>query len=89
LRESYEYTEERGYACVKYAATSLDCNAPGGAMPLAEHGLYCRHPRREGTGFWGAYSQRTLKADADLATQALGFLEGVVVPDEQAVQSPS
>lgn len=83
LRESYEYTEERGYPCVKYVATALDLKAPGGALPLAEHGLYCRHPRREGSAFGAVYSQRALKPDADLAEQARDFLEGVVVPDEQ------
>jgi hypothetical protein len=67
---------------VKYTATSLDLKAPGGALPLVEHGLYCRHPKREGTGFWALYSQRAVKTDADLAEQARAFLEGVVVPNE-------
>jgi hypothetical protein len=82
VKESYEYTGARGYPCVRYVATSLDLKAPGGALPLAEHGLYCRHPKHEGTGFWALYSQRALKADADLAEQVRGFLEGVVVPDK-------
>ena len=83
IRESYEYTEERGYPCVRYVATALDVKAPGGALSLAEAGVYCRHPRREGTGFWVSYSHRALNPDVDVVEQAKGFIQGVTVPDRQ------
>jgi hypothetical protein len=81
---SYEYSEERGYPCVKYVSSARDVKAPGGALTLAERGMYCRHPKSEGTGFWVSYSQRALKPDADLVAQADSFIAGVVVPSGSA-----
>ena len=79
-RVTYEYAEDRGYPCVMYASSALDRNAPGGALKLVERGAYCRHPLREGLGFWVSYSQRALLPDANLTEQANGFAQGVTVP---------
>lgn len=80
---TYAYTEERGYPCVAYVSSALDVQAPGGALTLAERGLYCRHPKNERLGYWVSYSQRGRQTDADFAEQADGFVRGVTVPDEQ------
>jgi hypothetical protein len=83
---SYGYAEERGYPCASYRSSSLDLKAPGGALTLAEGGMYCRHPRRDGLGFWVSYSQRAKETDDDFAEQADGFVRGVTVPDGRAAQ---
>lgn len=78
---TYAYSEERGYPCVAYGSTALDVQAPGGALTLAERGLYCRHPKNEGLGYWVSYSQRARTTDPDFAAQADAFVRGVSVPD--------
>jgi len=83
-RTSYEYSAERGYACVKYDSSVRDVKSPGGSLTLVERGMYCRHPGKAGTGFWMSYSQRALSPDEDLGAQADSFLAGVVVPLESA-----
>jgi hypothetical protein len=78
---SYAFDDARGYACVRYQSTGTDPNAPGGALTLAAHGLYCRYTRRTGFGFAAVYSQRAEAIDPDLAQRAQAFLDGVSVPE--------
>lgn len=84
VQVTYTYSEERGYPCVAYVSSSLDVKAPGGALTLADRGIYCRHPKSQGLGFWVSYSQRSAATDPDFAEQASSFVEGVSVPVGQA-----
>jgi hypothetical protein len=79
---SYEYTEARGYPCVKYVGSAIDKKAPGGPLRQTMVALYCQYTRRAGMGYAAIYSQRAKQIDADLAQQAETFLEGVRVPKE-------
>jgi hypothetical protein len=79
---SYEYTEARGYPCVKYVGSAIDKKAPGGPLRQTMVALYCRYTRRAGLGYAAIYSQRAKQIDADLAQQAAAFIEGVRVSQQ-------
>lgn len=81
-RESLNFTEERGYPCVRYQTTARDKNPRGSDAPLllAIDGLYCRHPQRQDTGFAIIYSFRGKGQDPHLRFDAESFIQGVQVP---------
>ena len=48
---------------------------------LAMDSLYCRHPKRQETGFGAVYSFRGKAEYSQLRSEAEGFFQGVQVPD--------
>lgn len=83
-RESLKYTDERGYPCVRYQSLSKDKNPRGSDTPLllALDGLYCRHPKRQDTGFAAIYSFRGKAEHSGLRSEAESFIQGVQVPEQ-------
>jgi hypothetical protein len=82
-RELLKYTDERGYPCVRYQALAKDKQPRGSDTPLllALDGLYCRHPKRQDTGFAVIYSFRGKTEHPDLRSEAESFLQGTQVPE--------
>jgi hypothetical protein len=83
-REVLKYTGERGYPCVRYQALSKDKNPRGSVTPLllALDGLYCRHPKRQDTGFAAIYSFRGKAENPTLRSEAESFIQGIQVPEQ-------
>ena len=84
LEANYEYTEERGYPCVRVTAVVQDTKAFFGreSLTLQWHSFYCLHPKRQDAGFMISFSHRGAPLDADLDVKAQAFIEGVQVPEE-------
>ncbi len=81
---NYEYTEQRGYPCVKYAGVTEDTKAKTSttatvSLLLQFNSLYCQHPGMPGVGFMAGLSHRGAVLDENLAQDAEIFLEGVQV----------
>jgi len=86
LEANYEYTEERGYPCVKFTAVTEDTKAKTSSfaresLKLQIYSLYCRHPKRQNAGFVIGFSHRGASLDPELEVQAEAFIEGVQVPE--------
>lgn len=84
VRESrYEYTEERGYPCVRVRTLADDTQAAigpdrTGTQELALHALHCRNPKRPNTGFSAGFSRRADRVDAAaLEPEARAFIDGI------------
>jgi hypothetical protein len=84
LESNYEYTEERGYPCVRVTAVVQDTKAFFGreSLTLQWHSFYCLHPKRQDAGFVISFSHRGAPLDADLDVKAQAFIEGVQVPEK-------
>lgn len=85
LETKYEYTDHRGYPCVRYKSVYNDMEAltTSGTrepMKLQVVSLYCRHPSQQEVGFFAAYSHRGANTDPDLDAPAQQFIDGVQVP---------
>jgi hypothetical protein len=85
LESSYEYTEQRGYPCVRFKGLTEDTKAKTssfgqGSLKLQVYSLYCRHPRQQEVGFSIGFSHRGSFLDAELDAQAEEFIRGVQVP---------
>ncbi len=85
-----EYTEARGYPCVKYQATTEDKKAKLSfwnrkPQKLQVYSLYCRHPKRSTLGFAIIFSHRGSDLDANLEREGQDFVSGVQVPTDAAV----
>lgn len=83
---SHEYTDTRGYPCVRAHNVSVDNNpqtSSGNAKNLFLENvhLYCRHPVRTDTGFVISYSHRGESLYSNLKSEAEAFIQGVWVPD--------
>ncbi|MCP5140120.1 MAG: hypothetical protein H6979_09710 [Chromatiales bacterium] len=86
---SYDYTDARGYPCVKYQATAEDKKAhisifKREPQKLQIYSLYCRHPIRPSLGFAITFSHRGPDLDPDIEKQAQDFISGVDVPPHTA-----
>ena len=89
LEMNYEYTDHRGYPCVRHksifddkeALTTFGTRSP---MKLQVISLYCRHPAEQEVGFFAAYSHRGANTDPDLEMPAQRFINGVETPYSQA-----
>lgn len=83
-RESFKYTEERGYPCIRYESLAIDKKPHGSdaSLLLALDGLYCRHPKRPETGFAAVYSFRGKAEHKSLRSEAEHFIQGVQVPEQ-------
>jgi hypothetical protein len=86
IESSFEYTEERGYPCVRAKSLTEDAKAKTGFfsrenLKLQAFSLYCRHPKRSGLAFVAVYSHRGGELDSDLESQAKSFIAGVQLPE--------
>lgn len=86
LEASYEYTEQRGYPCVKFVGVTQDTQAKTSSrnqesLKLQIHALYCRHPKRQDAGIHIGFSHRGASLDLDLAAKAQVFMDGVQLPE--------
>ena len=82
-----EYTEARGYPCVKYKGALQDTQAKTSllgreSLMFQAVWLYCRHPKRKELGFMAGVSHRGENIDSGLEAEADSFIEGVQVPDK-------
>lgn len=89
LEINHEYTDHRGYPCVRYKSVYDDKEAlttfgTHEAMKLQVMSLYCRHPSQQEVGFFAAYSHRGATTDPNLEVHAQRFIEGVQVPQPQS-----
>lgn len=87
LESSYEYTEQRGYPCVRFKGLTEDNKAKTSffrtdSLKLQVYSLYCRHPRRQEVGFSIGFSHRGTYLDGELDAQAEEFIRGVQVPGQ-------
>lgn len=88
-----EYTEARGYPCVKYQATTEDKGAKSSLssrapQKLQVYSLYCRHPKRPTLGFAIIFSHRGSELDPNLEQLGEDFAGGVQVPPDVVPPSP-
>lgn len=86
IEYNYEYTDKRGYPCVRVKSLMDDTKArtPSGqkTLKLQAYTLACRHPKEQGKGFAIDFSHRGPSLDTSLDTQAEAFIEGVQVPEK-------
>lgn len=87
LESSYEYTDRRGYDCVKVVSVTEDTKARTSAvvrekLKLQAISLYCRHPKQTGTAFMAGFSHRGETLDSELMPLAESFIDGVQVPGQ-------
>ncbi len=87
LQENFEYTDQRGYPCVRYSSVyddreALTANGTRATMKLQVLALYCRHPSEPQIGFFAAYSHRGAGKDQDMEAPAQKFIDGVQVPQQ-------
>ena len=87
----FEYTEQRGYPCVKYVGVTEDMKAKTATsatetvkLMLQFNSLYCQHPTVPGVGFMVGMSHRGDAVVEDLAKDAASFIEGVQVAKHTA-----
>jgi hypothetical protein len=84
LESQFEYSEVRGYPCVKFAGLTEDKKAPKSwfkreHMKIQDQSLYCRHPKKPEIGFEIGFSHRGPALVQDLGTEAESFIAGVQV----------
>jgi hypothetical protein len=84
----YEYTDQRGYPCVRLNSLVNDKKAGSGLFSRKElkmetRSLYCRHPKMQENGFAAIFSHRGEAVDSDLDAKAQSFIEGVQVPGHE------
>ncbi len=89
----YDYTDARGYPCVKYQSTTEDKKARTSLFKrepqkLQIYSLYCRHPIRPGLGFAISFSHRGADLDPAFEEQGQDFINGVDVPPHTAAPMP-
>lgn len=81
----FEYSEDRGYPCVKVTSILKDKEAvisPNRRSVLLLQGkaLFCRHPKSQDSGFNISYSYRGQSLYPKLDAEAQRFIDGVQVP---------
>jgi hypothetical protein len=87
LESSYEYTNQRGYDCVKVVGVTEDTEARTSlfkreSLKLQVISLYCRHPKEPGAAFMAGLSHRGKTLDSDLRPLAESFIDGVQVAEQ-------
>lgn len=87
----YEYTEQRGYPCIRYVGVTEDLKAKSSTsatetvqLVLQFNSLYCQHPTVPGVGFMVSMSHRGDTVAEDLAKDAEAFIAGVQVANHTA-----
>ena len=102
---TFEYSDQRGYPCVLYKASTEDTKAKTSFFSrshliLQVQTLYCRLPNVEKMGFAASFSHRGATKVDDFDAQASDFIKDVQVPtgepnnrmerqDSDKVPSPS
>lgn len=78
---SFDFTDERGYPCVRHHAVVHDLKPAHSAEPLLMEtaALYCRHPARPDTVFSIIYTHRGPALYPELQAEAAEFIAGVQV----------
>jgi len=87
ISTNYEYTDQRGYPCVKFDVVTEDTKAQTSFfghenLVLQIYSLYCRHPKHPESGFVISFSHRGSTLDEALNVPAEAFIEGVQVPEK-------
>ncbi|MES9813794.1 MAG: hypothetical protein ABW161_13410 [Candidatus Thiodiazotropha sp.] len=88
---THEYSDARGYPCVRMYNVSEDRQAQTGkgvikTLILQNEHLYCRHPIRRDIGFAITYSHRGNSLYPEIKKEAQSFIEGVKVPSNGTTQ---
>lgn len=86
LDPKFEYTEKRGYPCVRFTGLTVAAEAASGLFNRQSQrsqvrSLYCLHPSNKRLGFLAGFTHRGRVADAAFAVRADEFAAGVKVPD--------
>lgn len=89
----YEYTDQRGYPCVRMSSLVIDKNAATGLfskreLKLETRSLYCRHPQKQHSGFSVVFSHRGETLDPELDGKAQMFIDEVQVPGYERPNLP-
>jgi hypothetical protein len=82
IESTLEYTDQRGFPCVRYRSAARDTRARISAKATANLrlevlSLVCRLPGEGAPAFSASYSSRSETADPDFETAANSFIEGV------------
>lgn len=85
LESKYEYTEQRGYPCVRFTGLTVSTDETGGIFnrqPVRAQvrSLYCQHPTNKRLGFLAGFTHRGAGTVPDFAARADAFAAGVQVP---------
>jgi hypothetical protein len=86
IESTFEYSDERGYPCLLYRATTEDTKAKTSFFSsrhliLQVQTLYCRLPNLAKAGFAATYSHRGSTKLDDFDAQAADFIKGIQVPN--------
>ena len=87
IKSSLEYTDQRGYPCVRYRSEAQDTRAQVSATKTASLrlevlSLVCRLPAPGGMAFSASYSSRSETTDPDFEIAAMFFIEGRPTPGQ-------
>ncbi len=82
IESSVDFSDQRGYPCVRYRSASQDTQArvsatETGRLRLDIVSLVCIAPGAGGKAFSAAYSSRTVAGDPDFDAAADSFIQGV------------
>ncbi len=85
IESEFKFTEQRSYPCVRVTSVVQDKQAQTSrtgreTLLLQAKSLYCRHPKRQDTGFSIIFSHRGKSLYSNLNDEAQGFIDGVQVP---------
>lgn len=82
LRTSnYEYTEYRGYPCVKFSSLVDEVKSPrSSVLKLQNSALFCRHSTQKNVGFQVVFSHRGIVEDPLFEIKAQEYIAAVQVP---------
>lgn len=85
LESKYEYTEQRGYPCVRFTGLTVSADTTAGVfnrqpVRVQVRSLYCLHPTNKHLGFLAGFTHRGIGTDSALGAKADAFAAGVQVP---------
>ena len=85
LESKYEYTEQRGYPCVRFTGLTVSADTSAGVfnrqpVRVQVRSMYCQHPTNKRLGFLAGFTHRGSGTDAALGAKADAFAAGIQVP---------
>lgn len=91
IETTFEYTEERGYECVRFKSVAQDTQARTGllsreSLTIRSSSIYCRNPRRSTVGFVASFTHRGPTPYAPFDSEAEAFIRGVKVPAQNPAE---
>lgn len=91
IETKFDYTEERGYQCVRLKSITEDTQAKTGlfsreSLKLQVSSLYCRNPRQSTIGFLASFTHRGPALYANFDSEAESFIRGIVVPRQNLAE---